>query len=97
MYQFPTLSRSPLAPLKFDVTFSLGSTNNNPYQSNTNLITAANPCQTFYQPLVHLICRRASRKFISSSSTVKPLDASSINTQNYNVLFAAMNKPVKTL
>ena len=45
----PTLSRPPLTPPNFDDTYSLGSTINNPFQTNTLLSSNANQCQTLYQ------------------------------------------------
>ena len=42
----PTLSR-PLINIVH--TYSLDSTNNNPFQTTTNLNDTANPCQTLYQ------------------------------------------------
>ena len=41
-------SRRPLAPLKTADTYSLNSTNSNPFQTNTNLNATASPRQTIY-------------------------------------------------
>ena len=46
----PPLTGSPLAPLNFAHSYSLNSTINNPFQTNTKLNVIANPCQTLYQP-----------------------------------------------
>ena len=51
----PTLSRCPLAPLIAADTYSLSSTNNTLFQTNTNINATASPWQTLYQPHTHLI------------------------------------------
>ena len=49
----PTLSRPPLAPLNIADTYSLSTTNNNPFETNTILNATANQSQTLYQPHTH--------------------------------------------
>ena len=63
----PTLSKLPLAPLKITDTFSLSSTNKNPFQTKTNLNDTANPCQTLYQP--HTAAKRGPYATLPSSSS----------------------------
>ena len=93
----PTLSRPPLAPLIIADTYSLGSTNNNPFQSNTHLNVTANPCQTIYQPhTAHNLPKDHPTILPSSFSTVNPMKLSSVNTQNYTLPFVALNISVKT-
>ena len=91
----PTLSKLPLAPLKITDTFSFSSTNKNPFQTKTNFIDTANPCQTLYQPHTAAI-RGPYATLPSSSFTVNPIEPSAVSTQNYTVYFAAMNKSVRT-
>ena len=45
----PSLSTPAVAPLNYADTYSLSSTNNNPFQSNTKLKATANQSQTLYQ------------------------------------------------
>ena len=86
----PDLQRPTLPLLNFADTYSLSSTDNKPFQTNTNLNAIANPCQTLYQPYTaHNIC--PSALLPSSYSTVNPINTSSTNRQNYTVSFAAKN------
>ena len=91
---FYTLSGPPLAPLIYAGFYSSISTINNPFQLISNLNTASNPCQTLYQP--HIAHNIGSSAFLpSSSSTLNPMNPSSVGTQNYTVPFVAMKKSVE--
>ena len=89
------LSRPALAPPNVADTYSLSSTNNIPFQTQTNLYTMANPCQTFYQR--HTASNIGpSATLISSSSFVDPRNPSVVVTQIHAVPFVPMNKSVET-
>ena len=91
----PTFSRLPLPPLKIADTYEISSTNNNPFQTNTDLNATASQCQTLNQ--THTAPDLGPSAFFPSSfSTVNPIISSSENTKNYTVPFVAMNKSVKT-
>ena len=70
----PTLSRSPLAPLVVADTYSLISTNSNPFQTKTKRNATANPCQTLHQPHTsHKIGPSATLLSLSSTVNAKNL------------------------
>ena len=82
----PILSMSSLAPLIITETLSLSSTNNNPFQANTKLNATANPCWTLYQPHTAPNMQQNLPAISSwSSSTVNPMNFSSVYIQNYTV------------
>ena len=90
----PTLSRPPLAPLNFADTYSLSSTTNNPFQTNTNLNATADQCQNLLEP--HTARKIGPSAYLpSSSSTVNPTKPSSVKTQIYTISYVVMNKSVK--
>ena len=93
----PTSSRNLLAELNIADTYSLGSNNNNPFKSKTNLNATASQSQTLYQPYTASNIG-PSTSLLSSSSvpTVKLINHPPAITPNYTVLSAAMNKCVKT-
>ena len=94
----PILSMTSLAQLINIETLSLSSTNNNPFQANTKLNATANPCWTLYQPHTAPNMQKNLPAISSwSSSTVNPMNFSSVNTQNYTVPIVSMNKSVKTV
>ena len=47
---FPTPSRTPSIPLNISDTYSLSSTNSDPFPTSTKSDATANPCKTLYQP-----------------------------------------------
>ena len=67
-----TVPTSLLSPLIIADNQSLSSTNNNPFQTSTNLNATANPCQTLYQP--HTLLNMCLSAFLPPSSPfVNPL------------------------
>ena len=90
------LSRTSLTPLKVADTYSLSSTNNIPFQTNTNLYVTANPSQTFYQP--HTAPNVSASASVSPESLVLiviPTNPLLVITIIYTVPFVAINKLVK--
>ena len=90
-----TLSRPPLPLLNTADTYSMKSTKDSPLQTNTILNPTAIQCQILYQTHTALNVGPSSILF-SLPSSVNPMSISFVSTQNYTVLFVAMNKPVKT-
>ena len=89
----PSLSRPPLLPLKL-YPHSLSSTDNNLIQTHSKLNDTTSPCQMLYQ--THTAPDTGpSLSLLSSSSTLNPMNPSSVITQNHTVPFVAMNKSVK--
>ena len=89
----PTLSSSSVAALSIADTYSLSSTNNNPFQTITDLSAPGNQCQMLYQPQTPPNTS-PSTVLPSSSSTVNPIPFPSVNTQTYPVPSVAMKKSV---
>ena len=92
------LSRLPLPPLNTADTYSKSSFNNELYQINIKMNANSNPSQTLYQPRT-ASCIGLSATLPSSSfvRTVKPINSSSVITQNFTVPFVAFKKLVETL
>ena len=89
----PTLSSSSVAALSIADTYSLSSTNNNPFQTITDLSAPGNQCQMLYQPQTPPNTSPSS-VLPSSSSTVNPITFPSVNTQTYTVPSIKMKKSV---
>ena len=71
--------------------------NNNPIQTKTNSNATASPSQTLYLP--HTAPNFSLFEKLRSSSSVpneRPINASTLITQNRNLLFAGTNKAVKS-
>ena len=84
-----------MAPLNNADTYSLSSTNINPFQTNTNLNATANQCQTLYQ--THIAPNIGpSATLPSPCPTVYAVNPSLVNSQIYTVPFVEMNELVKT-
>ena len=93
----PTLPRTPVFSLNIAKTYSLCSTNNNPFQTNANFNATANPAETLYQShSAPNIGPSASGHSSFSIPTVNPINPSPVFLQHYTVLFLARNKSVKT-
>ena len=93
----PALSRPRLVLLNFDETYSLSSTDNTPFQTNTTLNATIIPSQTLNRPQSAPFIRPSA--FLPSSSslpTVNPINSSPVVAQNYTVPLVAMNKSLKT-
>ena len=91
----PTLSRPPLAPLNTADTYSLSNTNNNPFQTNTNLNATAYRCQTLLQQ--HTAPKIGPSKGLPSESSIgNSVYHSPVTTQSYTVPFVSMNKSMKS-
>ena len=82
----PTLSRPPWAPLNTADGYSLSSTNNNPFQTNTNLKATASPYKTLNQR--HTAPNKVpSETLLSPSSTLNPIDRSPVIKKTILYLF----------
>ena len=90
-----TLSGPLLAPLNIAFTYSLSSTDNNPFQRDTNSNATSNPCQMFYQ--LHTAPNIGPSAILPSSiSTVSQINSSSGITKNHTVPSVAVDKSVET-
>ena len=91
----PTLSRSPSDSLNLADMYSLSSTNNILFQSNTSLQATANSIQMLYQ--LNIATKMSSSATLSaSSSIVNQIHRFRVIPQIYSVSFVALSKSVKT-
>ena len=93
----PALPTPPLVPLSCADSYSFCSSNNNPFQSNTNSNATANPCQTLYQLHTAPNLQKDLPAVSSSSpSAVNPINSFSVNTQTNSVPSDAMSKSMES-
>ena len=93
----PALSRPLLVPRNFGVTYSLSDTNNNPFQTNTDLKATAKQSQTLPKP--HRAPKVDTSVTLPSSTSVPnvvPRSPSPVITLNYTVPSVPVNNSVKT-
>ena len=86
-----------MTPFSIVDAYSMSSTNNNPFQTNTSLNATATSSQTSHKP--HTDPKTSPSASLPSSSVVFTKQATNkcpVTAQSFTLAFVAMNKSVKT-